>query len=102
MLVMGPEWPGKLATLVRSYGLGMRSTTSPTGHKREKMEFTKCRPLSRPPPSFREGPLAGTAEADGPVQEPRTTPTTPHTRTRMGGHSLSILGTPQGPGAISI
>ena len=33
--MMGPEWPGKLATLVRSCSWGAGSKMSPTGHKGE-------------------------------------------------------------------
>ena len=34
---MGPEWPGKLATLVRSCSWGAGSKMSPTGHKGENV-----------------------------------------------------------------
>lgn len=77
MLVMGPEWPGKLATLVRSYSWGCIKVHVTHWTQEEENEATELLTLKHLPLSFKEGQPASTTGAEGPAQGSHTTGITP-------------------------
>lgn len=74
MLVMGPEWPGKFATLVRSCRWGLGNKTAFTGQDRKKSRAYQT-PIVRCPiyPQFLDHTYATQTELGTPLPSPEIT-----------------------------